>query len=409
MNKFGLIGQPLGHSFSPLIHSYLGDYEYELYPLMHKELSSFMQHNPLSGFNVTIPYKTDVIAFCSELSEKAAKIKSVNTVIKRADGSYFGDNTDYDGFLDLLGDNAAKIVGKKVLILGSGGTEKAVRTALLDLGASPVITISRSGEDNYDNLSRHYDAFAIINTTPVGMYPENGKSPISLNHFTKCRLVLDMIYNPAKTKLLLDAENLSIPCSNGLYMLVSQAKKASELFQNKSIPNGKVLEITNTLSRKTKNIILIGMPGSGKTSVGKALAKITNRPFYDTDDIIVNEKGIDVPYILKTKGEHFFREIETEVLREVTKKSGAVIAVGGGVVTVPQNYELLRQNSTVVLILRNLRKLSTKNRPLSQEKGVKELYHERKSLYDDWADYTFYNYNINNTARKINGKLKIEN
>lgn len=401
MKRFGLIGQPLGHSFSPLIHSHLGNYEYKLYTLTLSELEKFMKNNDLSGFNVTIPYKTDVIPFCSELSEKAAKIQSVNTVIKRSDGSYFGDNTDYDGFLDLLGDNAAKIVGKKTLILGSGGTERAVRAALLDIGAFPVITISRSGEDNYDNLSRHYDAFAIINTTPVGMYPENGKSVISLEKFTKCRLVLDMIYNPAKTKLLLSAKRLSIPNSNGLYMLVSQAKRASELFQNGSIPSEKVLEITNILSHKTKNIILIGMPGSGKTTVGKALAKMTNRPFYDTDDIIANEKGIDAPHILSTKGESYFRKIETDVLRDVTKISGAVISVGGGVVTVPENYDLLHQNSTVVFIERDLEKLCTKNRPLSQEKGVKELYYERKPLYDLWADFTFYNYNIKETAREI--------
>ncbi|HZK21083.1 MAG TPA: shikimate kinase [Oscillospiraceae bacterium] len=409
MEKFGLIGQPLGHSFSPEIHSHLGDYEYKLYPLLQTELKDFMHNNPLSGFNVTIPYKTDVISFCNELSEKAAEIQSVNTIIKRADGSYFGDNTDYYGFLDLLGDNAKKIKGKKTLILGSGGTEKTVRTALLDMGASPVITISRSGKDNYDNISNHHDAFAIINTTPVGMYPENGKSAITLEHFTKCKLVIDMIYNPAKTKLLLDAEKLRIPYSSGLYMLVSQAKRASEIFQNKSIPHEKVLEITSTISRKTKNIVLIGMPGSGKTSIGKALAKISNRPFLDTDDIIANEKNIDASHILSTKGESFFRKIETEVLQEVTKLSGAIISVGGGVVTVPCNHALLHQNSTVVLIERDLGKLSIKNRPISQEKGIKELYRERKMLYKSFSDYTFHNHNINKTAKMINSKLLTHN
>ncbi len=408
MKKFGLIGQPLSHSFSPEIHKLLGDYEYKLYPLGPERLGDFIKNNSLSGFNVTIPYKSDVMPYCSKLSKRAESVGCVNTVIKQADGSYFGDNTDYLGFSAMLGKDAEKLMGKKVLILGNGGTAKAVCAVLYDLGIGNVITVSRTGENNYSNISRHFDAYLIVNTTPVGMYPKNGESVIDLAPFAECALVLDMIYNPAKTALLLQAEKLGIPCQNGLYMLVFQAKEASRLFTGEQITDERAAEITGIMSRKMKNIALIGMPGCGKSTVGKQLAKITGRKFYDTDKMITEILGTDIPHIFAEKGEKYFRELETGVLRDVSKKSGAVIATGGGAVTVPENYALLHQNSTVVFIEQSIDRLHTANRPLSQEKGVKELYRERKPLYEAWADCCFFNSERTKAAVELSCKLQVE-
>ncbi|MGI6746085.1 MAG: shikimate kinase [Acutalibacteraceae bacterium] len=407
MKKFGLIGQPLSHSFSPEIHALLGDYEYKLYPLLPEQLEDFMKNNELSGFNVTIPYKSDILPYCRELSKRAQSVGCVNTVIKKTDGSYFGDNTDYLGFRALLGADAEKVRGKKVLILGNGGTAKAVRAVLYDKGINNVITVSRFGEDNYTNISSHLDAYLIINTTPIGMYPDNGKTVINLDGFSECSLVLDMIYNPAKTTLLLQAEKLGIPCRNGLYMLVFQAKEATRLFTGEQIPNERAAEISDILSYKMKNITLIGMPGCGKTTIGKKLAGITSRPFYDTDRIISETAGMDIPRIFAEKGEGYLRELETRVLREVSKKSGAVIATGGGIVTVSENHELLRQNSTVVFIERDISKLDCSARPLSQKRNIKELFSERQPLYEAVCDFKIYNVTPEKAARDISCRLQV--
>jgi shikimate dehydrogenase len=266
MKRFGLIGERLEHSFSPLIHSLLGDYEYRLYPLKPERLRDFALSGGLDGFNVTIPYKLEIVKYCSGMSERARELGSVNTVIRLKDGSLFGDNTDFYGFEFLLGD--AGISEKKALVLGSGGASRTVCAVLKSRGADPVLTVSRSAELNYKSVYEHSDAELIVNTTPVGMYPENGESPLDLSRFPRCRLVLDVIYNPARTKLLLQAEALGIPCRNGLLMLTAQAKAAAELFTGSEISAGKIWEITRLLEVKTKNIALIGMPGSGKSAVG---------------------------------------------------------------------------------------------------------------------------------------------
>ncbi len=404
--RFGLIGFPLGHSFSPPIHKLLGDYDYALYPQKREELDAFLRENPLDGFNVTIPYKTDVLPYCGALSDRAKKIGSVNTVIKQADGTYYGDNTDYFGFLSLLGADAEKLKGQKALILGSGGTEKAVRAVLSDLGADTV-TISRTGENNYSNLNPHYDAKLIINTTPVGMFPHTGEAPVDLSPFTACTLVLDMVYNPAQTRLLYDARERGIPAKNGLLMLVAQAKAASELFTGKRIPDGKIEKITDSLTRQTKNVVLIGMPGCGKSSVGRKLSALTGRPFYDTDQLLCEKAGMTVPEIFAQQGEKGFRELETAVLKEIGNQSGAVIAAGGGVVTVPENRYWLSQNGTIVLLNYAIDKLETAGRPLSLQKSPRQLFAERKTLYEEWCDSAFYNDGKSDTAKKIKHALKL--
>ncbi len=404
--RFGLIGYPLGHSFSVPIHEYLGDYEYRLYPLKSDQLDAFMRENTLDGFNVTIPYKTAVMPYCSALSKRAEKIGSVNTVIRRPDGTYFGDNTDYFGFHALLGADAECLRGQKALILGSGGTEKAVRTVLTDSGIKTV-TVSRTGENNYENLFRHTDAKLIVNTTPVGMYPQTGVCPIDLKPFTACALVLDMIYNPSETRLLFDARMIGIPARNGLLMLVAQAKAASEQFTGQTLPDSKIKEVTNILMRQTKNVVLIGMPGCGKSSVGRTLATLTDRPFIDTDELVREKACMSIPEIFQRKGEKAFRDIETAVLKKIGKQSGAVIAAGGGVVTVPENRYWLAQNGTVVLLNYDLDKLDTSGRPLSFQKSPHQLYAEREALYKEWSDYTFYNADISETAVNIKNALKL--
>lgn len=402
MKKFGLIGEKLGHSFSPEIHEKLGDYEYKLYEIKREEIGDFFKNSGLDGFNVTIPYKEEVIKFCDEISDRAKRIGSVNTVKKRDDGSFFGDNTDYFGFDTLLGDVNAD---GKAVILGSGGSSKTVKCVLEDRGFSPIVIISRSGEDNYGNIDRHFDASIIVNTTPVGMYPNNGKSAISLENFKNCKLVVDLIYNPSKTALILQAEKLKIECRSGLLMLAAQGKMASEIFMSKKIHDSRSFEIKNELEKRLKNIALIGMPGSGKSTVGNELARLTGREFVDTDELFKEKFGVSAEEMIKEKGVSDFRSAETEVLSEVSKKSGLVIATGGGIVTVDGNLDLLRQNSMIVFVDRDIRELAVDGRPLSQSLGVEKIYNERIDRYNSWSDIKVRVHGVNETARDIIERL----
>lgn len=387
MRTFGLLGEKLSHSFSPLIHSFLGDYEYRLFEKTPEEVEGFLKHGDFDGLNVTIPYKKTIIPFCSEISANARKIGSVNTILRLPGGRLFGDNTDYDGFNYLLNQLNADIKGKKVLVLGSGGSALTVRAVLNDLGTGTVVTVSRAGKVNYDNLNLHYDAQMIVNTTPVGMYPNDGVSPIELSAFLSCEAVVDIIYNPYRTKLLLDAEDLAIGCVNGLPMLVAQAKSAAELFTGSKIDDDIINVIIDKICRLTKNIVLIGMPGSGKSTIGAALAKMTGRDFFDTDTIITEKSGKSIPEIIEGAGEPVFRQMETEALRDVSKKSGCVIATGGGIVKIPENRRLIRQNSTCVFLDRALHALPADGRPLSLKNGIEALASERLPLYNSWCDY----------------------
>ena len=407
MKRFGLLGEKLGHSYSPRIHAMLCEYSYKLFKVAPEGLHNFMVENDLDGFNVTIPYKQKVMSYCSELSKRARAIGSVNTIIKRPDGSYLGDNTDYDGFLLIMEPVKNKVCGKKVLILGSGGASKTAESVLSELGAEPLLTVSRSGPVNYEDLYDHRDAAFIINTTPVGMYPNNGMSPLDLSEFPKCLFVADLIYNPARTALMLQAERLNIPCRGGLLMLTEQARRASELFMGSSVPHEVSYTIVEKIQGETKNIILIGMPGCGKTAVGGCLHDLTKRKFVDVDREIERKEGRSIPEIFADSGESVFRKIESSVLSEVCKESGLVIAAGGGAVTVPENKDIMRQNSTVVFIKRELGKLPSAGRPVTQAKGVEQIYRERADLYTDWSDISVENIDPLETAKKIKEALKI--
>lgn len=384
--RCGLIGEKLGHSFSPAIHGKLADYEYKLYELSPEQVGPFLEKKEYDGLNVTIPYKKTVIPYCDELTEAAKSIGSVNTIVKRPDGTLLGHNTDYDGFMWLLKNAGAEVKGKKALVLGTGGASVTVQAALWDLGAAQVVVISRSGEDNYENIARHSDAKILVNATPVGMYPKTGVSPVDLDSFTALEGVFDVVYNPARTQLLLEAEKRAIPCANGLGMLVAQAKAACERFTGEPIDDEKVYTIKAEMERNTRNIMLIGMPGSGKSTVGAALAESLGRKLVDVDERIVEMAGCSIPEIFLKDGEEGFRQIEHQALCEVSKESGLVIATGGGVVTRRENLDPMRQNSLIVWLLRDLSLLPKEGRPLSQANSLTEMFKVREPLYRAAAD-----------------------
>lgn len=384
---YGLLGRTLRHSYSPQIHALLGDYEYRLFEVEPQDLEAFLKKREFGGINVTIPYKKDVLPYLSGISDNAKRIGAVNTIIVKEDGGLYGDNTDYDGFLRLVQKSGFQVKGKKALVLGTGGASLPISAVLSDLGAREVVFISRSGENNYQNLSHHADADFIVNTTPVGMYPNNLKAPLSLSEFPKLSGVLDIVYNPQKTKLILDAERLGIPAYSGLLMLVAQGKRAAELFLGHDIPDSETDRIFKKLSTEMQNIVLVGMPGCGKTTVGKALAEQLNRPFFDADKEILKRTGKSAEAWIEACGEAVFRQKETEVLESLCKQSGTVIATGGGAVTVPENADILRQNSIVFFINRDVSALPVEGRPLSKATALSEMYEVRLPLYRGVCDY----------------------
>ena len=407
MLKCGLLGEKLGHSYSPQIHSMLADYEYKLFEKAPEELEDFLKSGEFDGLNVTIPYKKSVMPYCAELSPTAAQIGSVNTIVRRSDGSLYGDNTDAFGFENLIVHNGIEVKGKKALVLGTGGASVTAQAVLKKLGASEVVVISRRGEDNYENIAKHADAEIIANTTPVGMYPNNGKAAVDLTQFPKLSGVLDVVYNPARTALLLQAEKLCIPCAGGLYMLVSQAKRSCELFTGKSIPDSEIDRIERVLSHQMQNIVVIGMPGSGKTAVSTMLAERLGRKIFDTDTIVSEKAGVTIPEIFAAQGEAGFRKLETEATAEVGKLSGNIISTGGGVVTVADNYELLHQNGVIVWIERDTNKLARDGRPISLSSDLNELYAARLPLYERFADIKADNNgDINDTVNAIMEMIK---
>ena len=384
--RFGLLGEKLGHSYSPELHAFFGDYDYELFEVAPGDLGDFLRERDFQGLNVTIPYKTTVHDICEHLTEAAEAIGSVNTVVKQPDGTLLGDNTDAAGFEGMVWKSRVRVLGRKCLVLGSGGASLAVRYVLSKLGAGQVVVISRSGEDNYDNLDKHKDASIIVNTTPVGMYPKTGAAPVDLRDFPQCEGVLDIIYNPARTALIQQAEALGIPCLGGLYMLVEQARCASQVFTGKPLPAIRSKEAYSVMSRRKDNRILIGMPGSGKSTVGRILAQRLGRPFVDCDTELEKRLGMTAgDYILKA-GEEDFRAQETAMLAQLGKESGLVIATGGGCVTRPENYPLLHQNGTIIFLERELSKLPKKGRPLSLRGNLQDMYTIRLPMYRRFAD-----------------------
>lgn len=384
--RAGLIGKKLGHSFSPRIHAAFADYPYDLIELQEEQLGNFLKSCPYDALNVTIPYKKDVMPYLAEISPEAQRIGAVNTILRRPDGTLIGHNTDYAGFSDLVRDCGVSLKGKKVLVLGSGGASRTAVTVSTDQGAREVVVISRSGENNYGNIHLHADAEILVNATPVGMYPHNGNAPLDLESLPRLEAVLDMIYNPARTALLLQAEQKGIPHRNGLLMLVSQARRAIELFLDTKIDDRDVKIVTGAIAKETENIILIGMPGCGKSTLGKRIAQQLGREFVDCDAEIIKAAGASIPEIFAQEGESGFRARETAVLAEMTKKSGAVIATGGGVVTQEHNYPLMHQNGKILFLDIGPDQLPTEGRPLSQKKSPAVLYAERLPLYKKMAD-----------------------
>ena len=383
--KCGLLGRKLGHSYSPQIHAQLADYSYELFEKEPEELENFLKYGDFSGINVTVPYKKDVIPYLDELTPRAKKLGAVNTIVRR-DGKLIGHNTDYFGFLTMVRSSGLDVAGKKVLVLGSGGASNTAVAVLEELGAT-VIVISRSGENSYDNLHLHPDAALIVNTTPVGMYPNTGNSPVNLDIFPQLEGMLDVVYNPARTQLLLYAEKKGLVALNGLLMLVAQAKEAAEWFTGTEISDEKIPVIHSSLRRQMENIILIGMPGCGKSTIGRKLAEALGKEFVDADQALEAHFRRPITEIIPQDGEPAFRAMETEILSMLGKRSGLVIATGGGCITQDRNYPLLHQNGTIFRLKRDLEKLPTQGRPLSQRNKLADMYEVRRPLYEAFADH----------------------
>lgn len=397
--KCGLIGEKLGHSFSPMIHEKLADYSYDLVELCADEVEAFVKNTELDAYNVTIPYKKTVMPLLDVISPEAQAIGAVNTVVRR-DGRLYGYNTDYFGFCHMLDKSGICIKGKKVLVLGTGGAAVTVCAVLGDRQAAEIVSVSFEN-NTPEFLAKHTDVDILINATPVGMYPKNGISPVDLSLFPKCQGVLDVIYNPSKTKLLLDAEEIGIPYINGLPMLVAQAVKAFEFFTGDTADEGTCERITAEIESQTKNIILIGMPGCGKSTVGRLLASMLGRPFHDADDIFTKTYEITPAQVIMNEGEQTFREMEHRIAKELGKLSGTVISCGGGVITQDRNYNVLHQNGTIIFLERDLDKLSKKGRPLSQSRPIEELYESRINAYKRFADITVKSTEVQSKTAKL--------
>lgn len=405
---YGLLGRKLGHSWSVPIHQALGCEGYRLIELEPEELGDFLRREDIGGLNVTIPYKRDVMAFCDVIDEGAKTIGSVNTIVRRA-GKLYGYNTDIDGFLYMLRRARISLMGKKVVVLGSGGTSLTAQAAARREGARKVVVVSRAGPDNYENLDRHAGADVLINATPVGMWPNMEGQPVDLERFPRAEAVVDIIYNPNRTNLILQAEAIDkrdrllageglrpeerefhgghpIRCTGGLPMLVHQAKRAEELFFGQPIPDYQTELILARLWQDRTNIVLVGMPGCGKTTVGRALARLSGKPFVDLDEEIVRRADKPIPEIFRTEGEEAFRALEAQALAEICAQSGQVIATGGGAVLRAENRDIMRRAGRVYFLRRALEELPTDGRPLSQKGSLEEMYRVRKPLYSAAAD-----------------------
>ena len=384
----GLLGRKLGHSYSPQIHGILADYSYELFQKEPEDVESFLKHGNWHGINVTIPYKKAVIPFLDELSPTAARLGAVNTVVRTSDRKLIGHNTDYYGFRFMVEKSGLNPRGKKCLVLGSGGASATVVAVLQEMGGD-VTVISRSGENNYQNIAQHADASILVNTTPVGMYPDTGISPVDLRVLPGLEGVLDIVYNPARTRLLMDAEELGLTALGGLWMLVAQAKEAAEWFLGTSLQDSLITKGWQSVRNDMENIILIGMPGCGKSTTARLLHDaMPERPIVEIDAEIEKAAGKSIPEIFAQDGEEAFRALETDVLAKFCKGSGQIISTGGGCVTRERNYPILRQNGQLFWLKRDISQLPTDGRPLSQAGKLEEMYRIRKPLYEQFADHT---------------------
>ncbi len=399
--KYGLLGKTLSYSHSPRIHGMLGEYEYELYERKEDELDALLADPTVGGLSVTIPYKEVVMKYCDFLSDRAKAIGCVNTLVFDDKRKIHGDNTDYYGFshmLDLIG---IDVEGKDAVILGNGATSGTVEAVLKNRGAR-CTKLSRRFAPTFADAKDYASARILVNTTPVGTYPDNGSSLVSLDDFPLLEAVADVVYNPRRTKLILEAREKGIPHCDGLPMLVAQAAAAAELFTGNSIPDSRVAEILRTLRREFDNIVLIGMPGVGKSSVGRALAVLSGKTFVDLDEEIEKVAGRSIPEIFATGGESEFRRLESDVAKRVGKEGAQVIACGGGIVTGKENYAPLAQNGRIYALRRGVESLDTAGRPLSRDRETLEIMEkERAPLYRFFADVVLENTSIEETARKI--------
>ncbi|MGN0722062.1 MAG: chorismate synthase [Anaerovoracaceae bacterium] len=389
---FGLLGRKLGYSFSPDIHRQIGEaagrtYDYVLFEKEPEELEAFIKGGEWEGLNVTVPYKEDVIPFLDKLSEEAAAIGAVNTIVRK-DGRLIGYNTDYYGFMHTLDANEVQVEDAKCLVLGAGGASKAVCAVLKDMGAGQVVVMSRKGETTFADIADHKDADILINTTPVGMYPDTGKSLVYPGTFTKLKWVVDLIYNPIRTNLLCQAKKSLMEPISGLQMLVSQAVYSYMLFTDNVIEERDEIteKIADAMRSEKQNILLIGMPGTGKTTVGTALADMLGRELFDTDEMIIARDGRPIPEIFADEGEEYFRDLESAAASELSQKTGVIISGGGGIITREENYYALAENSFIVFLNRDLTLLPIEGRPLSQSQPLERLYQARLPLYRSWCD-----------------------
>ena len=384
--KYGLIGERLGHSFSKIIHKRIADYSYELCEIPREGLEKFILGRDFLGINVTIPYKESVIPLLDEIDEPARKIGAVNTVINK-DGRLIGYNTDFYGIRDLFSRAGIEASGRKAAILGSGGTSKTARAVLSSLGASEILTVSRSKKDGaitYRELTEsHSDIEILVNATPVGMYPDILACPVDLANFSRLDGVIDPIYNPINTTLIQRAREMGIKAEGGLYMLVSQAVRSAELFLEAELPSSLTEQIYREIKREKENIVLIGMPGSGKSTVGRILAERLSRRLVDTDEIIKERIGMEIKEFFALHGEDSFREIESEVIKEIANRSSLVISTGGGAILREKNISNLKYNGKIFFIDRPIDMIvATESRPLSSDReALQRRYDERYEIY----------------------------
>lgn len=399
--RFGLLGKNLGHSFSKLIHTKITSDNFEFFDLNEDELDEFFKNKDFKGINVTMPYKKDVIKYLDDISLKAKKIGAINTIVNNK-GKLKGYNTDYDGFLYNLKAHGIEVKDKKCLIFGKGATSKTVEVVLKYLGASEIVKLSRRFKPYFSDVEAYYDFEIIINATPVGMYPNNESylKNINLDNFKNLYAIVDCVYNPLMTKILIYGKNKGLKFASGLDMLIGQGVRASELFLRKKHDISVIKSIKKDILEKRKNIALIGMPGSGKTSIGKILSQKLSRDFIDTDHIFEKKYG-DIEEFFKKYGEDGFRKKESAIIREVCKNNGLIIGCGGGVVEKYQNYYPLKENSLIVEIKRDIESLDIENRPLSKKRGPREIYEMRKDMYEAFRDIEVKNYNIDKTVDQI--------
>lgn len=387
---YGLIGYPLGHSFSPQLHQMLGDYPYELRPLKPEQLEDFLLREPFLGVNVTIPYKKAVIPYCARLTERARAIGSVNTLIRQPDGSLLGDNTDLYGLQTLARQAGVEMGGKKVLILGSGGASLTAQAAARLAGAREIVVVSRQGPEPYEGLARrHADAQILINATPVGMFPQSAAMAADPRDFPGLEGALDLIYNPLRSAFVQAAQAMGVPAQGGLTMLAAQAKAAAEGFTGNPIGEEQVERLCAALLAQRRNIALVGMPGAGKTTAGALLAQAMGRKFLDLDQQIEEAAGMPIPQIFERYGEAHFRDLEAQITARAGAETGCVVAAGGGAPLRPENRFALRQNSFVVWLQRDVSQLATQGRPLSAggPKALGQMLERRSPLYRQTADF----------------------